>query len=179
MPIMIWPIACSLLQAVVCKYHSVFLTAGGRVLTCGHGRGGRLGHGTEQSVVVRGGGGIHVDGRAVLVEEILYYYRLFSACSPTIYAFWRFAYVHCTVVNVLVSLQQLCEVKALSNCHCVVIAAARDHTVILTKTYVCPLLVTVHVFVYMCITVKTFRLHFSITVLRICMKSSAIEPNSA
>ena len=40
------------LQVVLCKFHSVFLTEEGVVLTCGHGRGGRLGHGREQSVVV-------------------------------------------------------------------------------------------------------------------------------
>jgi len=30
------------LQVVLCKFHSVFLTEEGVVLTCGHGRGGRL-----------------------------------------------------------------------------------------------------------------------------------------
>ena len=40
------------LQAVLCKFHSVFLTLEGKVLTCGHGTGGRLGHDSEQSVVV-------------------------------------------------------------------------------------------------------------------------------
>jgi alpha-tubulin suppressor-like RCC1 family protein len=30
----------------------VFLTRDGHVYTCGHGRGGRLGHGTEQACVV-------------------------------------------------------------------------------------------------------------------------------
>ena len=34
------------------KFHSVLLTSCGVVLTCGHGRGGRLGHGSEASVVV-------------------------------------------------------------------------------------------------------------------------------
>ena len=64
-------------------------------------------------------------------------------------------------MNVFASLQQLCEVKALSNCHCVAIAAARDHTVILTKTYVCPLLVTVHVCVcvHHCENISTPFLH--------------------
>ncbi len=37
---------------VLCKFHSVFLSECGRVLTCGHGLGGRLGHGSEQSLVV-------------------------------------------------------------------------------------------------------------------------------
>ena len=40
------------LQVVLCKFHSVFLTKCGRVLTCGHGPGGRLGHDSEQSIVV-------------------------------------------------------------------------------------------------------------------------------
>ena len=35
------------------KFHSVLLSSCGVVLTCGHGRGGRLGHGSEASVVVR------------------------------------------------------------------------------------------------------------------------------
>ena len=34
------------------KFHSVLLSSCGVVLTCGHGRGGRLGHGSEASVVV-------------------------------------------------------------------------------------------------------------------------------
>ncbi|XP_064404443.1 inhibitor of Bruton tyrosine kinase-like isoform X2 [Halichondria panicea] len=38
-------------QVVLCKFHSVFLSECGRVLTCGHGLGGRLGHGSEQSLV--------------------------------------------------------------------------------------------------------------------------------
>ena len=57
------------------------------MLTCGHGRGGRLGHGTEQSVVVRGGvtvgGCIHVHGRAEELSLLKKYNRLISACSPT------------------------------------------------------------------------------------------------
>jgi len=31
----------------------VFLSRRGEVFTCGHGRGGRLGHGNEQSIIVR------------------------------------------------------------------------------------------------------------------------------
>ncbi|KAK7108349.1 inhibitor of Bruton tyrosine kinase-like [Littorina saxatilis] len=37
----------SVKQIVMCKYHTVFLTHGGQVYTCGHGQGGRLGHGDE------------------------------------------------------------------------------------------------------------------------------------
>ena len=40
-------------QVVLEKFHSVLLTSCGVVLTCGHGRGGRLGHGSEASLVVR------------------------------------------------------------------------------------------------------------------------------
>ncbi|XP_077869618.1 inhibitor of Bruton tyrosine kinase-like [Saccoglossus kowalevskii] len=39
----------SIKQVVVCKYHSVFLSHNGQVYTCGHGQGGRLGHGNEQT----------------------------------------------------------------------------------------------------------------------------------
>ena len=35
------------------KYHTVFLSREGRVYSCGHGFGGRLGHGDENSFVVR------------------------------------------------------------------------------------------------------------------------------
>jgi alpha-tubulin suppressor-like RCC1 family protein len=41
----------SISQVVLEKFHSVLLTSSGLVLTCGHGRGGRLGHGTEASFV--------------------------------------------------------------------------------------------------------------------------------
>ena len=32
----------------MCKFHTVFLTHRGTVYTCGHGQGGRLGHGNEE-----------------------------------------------------------------------------------------------------------------------------------
>ncbi|XP_076077944.1 inhibitor of Bruton tyrosine kinase-like [Mytilus galloprovincialis] len=37
---------------VMCKYHSVFLSHTGQVYTCGHGQGGRLGHGDEHTCLV-------------------------------------------------------------------------------------------------------------------------------
>lgn len=37
---------------VLCKFHSVFLSQKGQVYTCGHGPGGRLGHGDEQTCLV-------------------------------------------------------------------------------------------------------------------------------
>uniref|UniRef100_A0A4W6E9U9 Inhibitor of Bruton tyrosine kinase n=1 Tax=Lates calcarifer TaxID=8187 RepID=A0A4W6E9U9_LATCA len=39
-------------QVVLCKFHSVFLSQKGQVFTCGHGQGGRLGHGDEQTYLV-------------------------------------------------------------------------------------------------------------------------------
>ncbi|KAM4772213.1 inhibitor of Bruton tyrosine kinase [Rhinophrynus dorsalis] len=39
-------------QMVLCKFHSVFLSQKGRVYTCGHGQGGRLGHGDELTCLV-------------------------------------------------------------------------------------------------------------------------------
>lgn len=39
-------------DVVMCKYHSVFLSRGGQVYTCGHGQGGRLGHGNESTCLV-------------------------------------------------------------------------------------------------------------------------------
>ncbi|XP_067841019.1 inhibitor of Bruton tyrosine kinase isoform X1 [Heptranchias perlo] len=39
-------------QVVLCKFHSVFLSQNGQVYTCGHGQGGRLGHGDEQTYLV-------------------------------------------------------------------------------------------------------------------------------
>lgn len=66
-------------QVVVCKFHSVFLSQKGHVYTCGHGQGGRLGHGDEQTYLV-----------PRMVESLLPH-------------------------------------------HCSQIAAARDHTVVLTE----------------------------------------------
>ncbi|KAM4694566.1 inhibitor of Bruton tyrosine kinase [Discoglossus pictus] len=39
-------------QVVLCKFHSVFLSQKGQVFTCGHGQGGRLGHGDELTCLV-------------------------------------------------------------------------------------------------------------------------------
>ncbi|KAM8954443.1 inhibitor of Bruton tyrosine kinase [Pelodytes ibericus] len=39
-------------QVVLCKFHSVFLSQKGHVYTCGHGQGGRLGHGDELTCLV-------------------------------------------------------------------------------------------------------------------------------
>ncbi|XP_016375079.1 inhibitor of Bruton tyrosine kinase-like [Sinocyclocheilus rhinocerous] len=66
-------------QVVLCKFHSVFLSQKGQVYTCGHGQGGRLGHGDEQTYLV-----------PRMVEGLLFH-------------------------------------------HCSQIAAARDHTVVLTE----------------------------------------------
>ncbi|KAM6279319.1 inhibitor of Bruton tyrosine kinase isoform 2-T2 [Porphyrio hochstetteri] len=66
-------------QVVLCKFHSVFLSHKGQVYTCGHGQGGRLGHGDEQTCLV-----------------------------PRL-------------------------VEGLSGHHCSQIAAAKDHTVVLTE----------------------------------------------
>ncbi|EPQ10022.1 Inhibitor of Bruton tyrosine kinase [Myotis brandtii] len=43
----------SLLKVVLCKFHSVFLSQKGQVYTCGHGPGGRLGHGDEQTCLMQ------------------------------------------------------------------------------------------------------------------------------
>ncbi|XP_075718185.1 inhibitor of Bruton tyrosine kinase [Rhinoderma darwinii] len=39
-------------QMVLCKFHSVFLSQKGQIYTCGHGQGGRLGHGDELTCLV-------------------------------------------------------------------------------------------------------------------------------
>ena len=36
-------------QVSMSEYHTLFLTKGGQVYSCGHGLGGRLGFGTEES----------------------------------------------------------------------------------------------------------------------------------
>jgi alpha-tubulin suppressor-like RCC1 family protein len=46
------PTCANIAQVVLSKFHSVFLVADGKVFTCGHGHGGRLGHGDEQSHVI-------------------------------------------------------------------------------------------------------------------------------
>ena len=47
------PLVTSIAQVVLNKYHTVFLTDSGAVYTCGHGLGGRLGHGDELTALVR------------------------------------------------------------------------------------------------------------------------------
>ncbi|GFR87447.1 inhibitor of Bruton tyrosine kinase-like, partial [Elysia marginata] len=42
----------SIKQVVLCKYHTVFLSLSGQVYTCGHGQGGRLGHGDQHTVLM-------------------------------------------------------------------------------------------------------------------------------
>ena len=42
-------------QVVLSKFHSVFLSQKGQAFTCGHGQGGRLGHGDEQTYLVQTG----------------------------------------------------------------------------------------------------------------------------
>ncbi|KAK3770373.1 hypothetical protein RRG08_028271 [Elysia crispata] len=42
----------SIKKMVLCKYHTVFLSLSGQVYTCGHGQGGRLGHGDQHTVLV-------------------------------------------------------------------------------------------------------------------------------
>ncbi|XP_072355904.1 inhibitor of Bruton tyrosine kinase isoform X2 [Scyliorhinus torazame] len=66
-------------EVVLCKFHSVFLSQKGQVYTCGHGQGGRLGHGDEQTYLV-----------------------------PRM-------------------------VEGLANHHCSQVAAAKDHTIVLTE----------------------------------------------
>lgn len=41
----------SIKQVVVCKFHSVFLSSDGRLFSCGHGYGGRLGQASENTSV--------------------------------------------------------------------------------------------------------------------------------
>lgn len=36
----------------MCEYHTVFLSQGGQVFTCGHGKGGRLGQNVEHAVLM-------------------------------------------------------------------------------------------------------------------------------
>ena len=38
-------------QVAISKFHSAFLTQNGAVYTCGHGRGGRLGHSHNESML--------------------------------------------------------------------------------------------------------------------------------
>ncbi|ESO93242.1 hypothetical protein LOTGIDRAFT_82061, partial [Lottia gigantea] len=41
-----------IIQVVMCKFHTVFLSQIGQVYSCGHGHGGRLGHSDQQTHVV-------------------------------------------------------------------------------------------------------------------------------
>jgi len=52
----------------MCKFHSVFLSVDGRVFTCGHGRGGRLGHGNEKTLLVILNSTVHM----ILVNSVTF-----------------------------------------------------------------------------------------------------------
>ena len=41
----------SVIDVVITKFHTVILVKSGGVFTCGHGHGGRLGHGTEETIL--------------------------------------------------------------------------------------------------------------------------------
>lgn len=56
---------------VLCKFHSVFLSQKGQVFTCGHGQGGRLGHGDEQTYLVSVG--LDVDMNVTYTIHIIKY----------------------------------------------------------------------------------------------------------
>ena len=49
---LLWTVLLFLLKVVMGKFHSVFLSTDGRIFTCGHGRGGRLGHSNEETLLV-------------------------------------------------------------------------------------------------------------------------------
>jgi len=56
-------------QVVLSKFHSVFVSQQGQVFTCGHGQGGRLGHGDEQTYLVRSYG-LNING-SLLMGSVL------------------------------------------------------------------------------------------------------------
>lgn len=63
----------------MCKFHSVFLSQKGQVYTCGHGQGGRLGHGDEQTYLV---GLVCFIICIVLLFRLLFFLTVFVLGSP-------------------------------------------------------------------------------------------------
>ncbi len=89
------------------KYHTVFLSADGRVFTCGHGRGGRLGHGNEQTYLVR------------------------ELCDIYMSKVKRTFSVKFSTVSLLFQMPK--QIESLNSQFCEQVSAARDHTLLLME----------------------------------------------
>ncbi|XP_015425780.1 PREDICTED: inhibitor of Bruton tyrosine kinase isoform X7 [Myotis davidii] len=121
-------------QVVLCKFHSVFLSQKGQVYTCGHGPGGRLGHGDEQTCLVprlvEGLSG-HNCSQVAAAED----HTIVLTEDGCIYTFGRNTFRQLGIIPPLSScnVPRQMQAKYLKGRTIIGVAAGRFHTVLWTK----------------------------------------------
>lgn len=130
------------LQVVLCKFHSVFLSQKGQVFTCGHGQGGRLGHGDEQTYLVRTRElkfkifvlSWYDNGRRSKRYGLLFFTVRSQDPGTLVLKTIDCWSLFCLIFIFLFFSPQVPRmVEGLMSHHCSQIAAAKDHTVVLTE----------------------------------------------
>uniref|UniRef100_A0A4W3IIP9 Inhibitor of Bruton tyrosine kinase n=1 Tax=Callorhinchus milii TaxID=7868 RepID=A0A4W3IIP9_CALMI len=121
-------------QVVLCKFHSVFLSQKGQIYTCGHGQGGRLGHGDEQTYLVPRmveGLANHCCAQVAAAKD----HTVVLTEDGSIYTFGVNTYFQLGIVPppAISSIPRQVQSKTLKGRTVIGVAAGRFHTVLWTK----------------------------------------------